>query len=334
MPRTRKPLSFNNNKSDVNEARLEEFVRKGFINKEGEPAWANKPLVEIELEKIRLPSFQIRLYYDRIKIEQIKATIRSFGIRQPLLLRPHPKKEGFYELVAGSQRRLSAQELNFSSVPARIDDVDDITALKIALLENDARSDPNPYEKARGTLRLLELSLKKPPEEVIQVLIALFNSENRDSDNNVIINSQEPKKILQIFEEQGTSWKSFVTNYIPLFKIPENVKQALEKGQLEYTKALKIAKIKNDKNREQLLLQVLEEGMSLREINNRIKQLEPQQQKKESVVLRERARTALKKATSTQLMKNPQVFKQIKKMTSQLETLIEQAEKQAEKSSG
>ncbi len=327
MPRARKALSFNSTKSEETEAKLEEFVTKGFINKQGEPAWKDLPILEVELKQILLPPFQIRLYHDRAKIEQIKATIRSFGIRQPLLLRPHPEKEGFYELVAGSQRRLSAQELDLSSVPAKVDEVDDLTALKIALLENDARSDPNPYEKARGTLRLLELSLNKSSEEAIQLLIALFNSENRDTDNNVIINSQEHQIILQIFDEQGTSWKSFVTNYLPLFKLPENVKQVLEQGQLEYTKALKIAKVKNDEEREQLLMQALSEGLSLREISNRIAQLQPEQKKKESVVLRDRARTALKKATSPQLMKNPQVFNKIKKITTQLENLIEQAEK-------
>ena len=326
MPRARKALSFNSTKSKETEAKLEEFVTKGFLNKQGEPAWKDSPILEVELERILPPPFQIRLYYDRAKIEQIKATIRSFGIRQSLLLRPHPEKEGFYELVAGSQRHLSAQELDFSSVPAKVDEVDDLTALKIALLENDARSDPNPYEKARGTLRLLELSLNKSSEETIQLLIALFNSENRDTDNNVIINSQEHQIILQIFDEQGTSWKSFVTNYLPLFKLPENVKKVLEKGQLEYTKALKIAKVKNEQEREQLLVQALTEGLSLREISNRIAQLQPQQQKKESVVLRDRARTALKKATSPQLMKNPQVFNKIKKITTQLENLIEQAE--------
>ena len=329
MPRTRKPLSFNSTKSDVNEARLEEFVTKGFINNQGNPAWKDAPILEVKLSQILLPSFQIRLFYDRNKIEQIKATISSFGIRQPLLLRPHPEKEGFYELVAGSQRRLSAQELNLSYVPAKIDEVDDVTALKIALLENDARSDPNPYEKARGTLKLLELSLRKPSDEVIQLLIALFNSENRKTDNNDIINSEEHLLILQIFKEQGTSWKSFVTNYIPLFKLPVNIKQALEEGQLEYTKALKIAKIKKEEEQKQILQQVIDEGLSLKEISKRITELQAPEQQKESVIIRERARTALKKATSPKLMKNPKILNQIKKITTQLEALIEKAENQS-----
>ncbi len=328
MPKTRKPLSFNNQVSKDTEAKLEEFVVNGFVNKQGNPAWSNSSTVEIELNKILVPCFQIRLYYDRTKIEQIKATIKTFGIKQPLLLRPHPVKEGFYELVAGSQRRLSAQELKLDTVPGKIDDVDDITALKIGLLENDARSDPNPYEKARGTLKLLELTLKKSESEVIQTLVSLFNAENRNSNNNDIIHSEEHQKILQIFKEQGTSWKSFVANYIPLFKLPENIKQALEEGQIEYTKALKIAKIKKEEEREEILQQVLDEGLSLKEISKRITQLQTPEQQKESVIIRDRARTALKKATSPKLMKNPKILNQIKKITTQLEALIEKAENQ------
>ena len=326
MPRKRKPLSFNSAKTDETEAQLEEFVSNGFVNEQGSPAWKNLPIVEVPLDRILLPPFQIRLYYDRAKIEQIKATILSFGIKEPLLLRPHPEKERYYELVAGSQRRLSAQELDYSPVPAKVDDVDDVTALKIALLENDARSDPNPYEKARGTLKLLQLSLDKPSEEIGQLLTALFNSENRNTDNNDIINPQERQIILQIFEEQGTSWKSFVTNYLPLFKLPEDVKQALEKGQLEYTKAIKIAKVKDDDDRARLLQQTLDKGLSIREISDRISQLQPQSSKNETATLRDRARTTFKKATSPKFMKDPKVQKQIKKITEQLEVLLEQTE--------
>lgn len=119
---------------------------------------------------------------------------------------------------------MAAQELAYSPVPGKIDDVDEITALKIALIENDARSDPNPFEKARGTLQLLSLVLNKSPEEVSRLLIAMFNEDNRDRgsnfDNNVIVSSEEQQLAINVFKEMGTSWKSFVANQLPLFKLP------------------------------------------------------------------------------------------------------------------
>ena len=324
MPRKRKPLSFNHHHQT--EAQLEEFVLQGVTNFQGEPAWANAAEIEVELERILLPDFQLRLYSERSKIEQIKATIQSFGIREPLLLRPHPEKKDYFELVAGSQRRLAAEELALSVVPVKVDEVDDLTALKIAILENEARSDPNPYEKARGTLRLLEMSLNKSTEEVTQLLIVLFNAENRGSDNNDMITAQESQLIWQIFAELGMNWKSFITNQLPLFKMPDDIKKVLERGELEYTKALKIAKVEDEQKRHQLLEEVKVKGLSVREIQQRISQIQPPKNQSEAAALRERARTVLKKATSPQLMKDPDNIKQIKKIVNQLEALLEKAQ--------
>lgn len=182
------------------------------------------------MDRIVLPQFQLRLYYDRAKIEQIKATIKSVGIREPTLLRPHPVKDRYFELIAGSQRRLSAEELGMPTVPAKVDDVDDLTAIKIALIENDARSDFNPYERTRGIAKILEVALQKSTDEVIQALTALFNAQNRQNDNNDIINSSEHQFIVSVFDEMGLHWKSFVTNQLPLLKLPLDVVSVLERG--------------------------------------------------------------------------------------------------------
>lgn len=325
MSRARKPLSFN--KEAQTEAKLEEFVLQGINNRSGEPAWSKSNEIEVEIDRILLPSFQIRSYYDRAKIEQIKATILSFGIREPLLLRPHPSENGYFELVAGFQRRRASIELNRSTVPAKIDEVDDLTALKIGIIENEARSDPNPYEKARALLKVLELGLNKSPEEIVQALIAMFNSENRGTDNNVIINPEQNKIIRQIFSELGINWKSFVTNQLPLFKLPDEIKNVLEAGKIEYTKAIKISKINDRAARTRLLEEVLEHGLSVREINAKINQINTTQTKNEVAALRERARSVLKKATSPKLMKDPQNIKQIKKIIERLESLIEKSNK-------
>lgn len=174
------------------EAALESFVlNDDLLNSKGQPAWSKSPIVEIKLDKIILPEFQLRLYYDREKIEQIKATIQSVGIREPLLLRPIPGKGKYFELIAGSQRRLAAEELGHRMVPAKVDEVDDLIALKIAIIENEARSDINPFERTRGIIQLLSTGLQMSNDEVAQILTSLFNAENRRSDNNVIINDEQ-----------------------------------------------------------------------------------------------------------------------------------------------
>jgi len=326
MNRRRKPLSFTQKNEQV-ESELEKFVLSGVNNANGKIAWQDSTEIQVELDKILLPEFQIRAYYDREKIEQIKATISAFGIKEPLLLRPHPQHKDYFELIAGSQRRLAAKELGLNTVPGKVDEVDNLAALKIAIFENEARSDLNPYEKARATLNLIKLALDKNTENTIEFLIALFNAENRGTDKTGIILSQESQIVKQIFNELGLSWKSFVTNKIPLFKLPIDIKESLEKGEIEYTKAIRIAKIKDEKDRMNLLSEVINAGLSINEINLKISQLQSTESKNETQILRSRARIAWKKVTSAQMMKNPKHFKQIKKIVDQLETIVEKAEK-------
>jgi ParB family transcriptional regulator, chromosome partitioning protein len=317
-------------KESETEAKIEDFVLNGqYTNIEGKPAWSESPLIEVELERIILPNFQLRLYYDRAKIEQIKATIQSVGIREPILLRNHPEKEGCYELIAGSQRRLSAQELNMPTVPAKVDDVDDLTAIKIALIENDARSDINPYERARGIAKILEVALDKSTDELIQLLTAIFNAQNRQNDNNDIINSKDYTFIISVFEEMGINWRSFVANQLPLLRLPSDVVAVLEKGNIEYTKAIKIARIKDESLRKKVLKSTLEKKLSIKQIQELIDKNRQEDSKNTDTVLRERVRLALSKATSPKLLKDPKIRRKVEGIARQLETLLAEIESSA-----
>ena len=65
------------------EAKIIEFVSSGTItNTSGDVPWANSQEVLVDLDKILLPDFQLRVYYDRQKIDQIKATTAT--IHSPL----------------------------------------------------------------------------------------------------------------------------------------------------------------------------------------------------------------------------------------------------------
>jgi ParB family transcriptional regulator, chromosome partitioning protein len=321
MVKQRRQLTLKN--GSETESKLEDFVLNGkFTNFNGQPAWSESPLVSVELDRIILPQFQLRLYYDRVKIEQIKATIQSVGIREPILLRPHPVKDGYFELIAGSQRRLSAEELGISTVPAKVDDVDDLTAIKIALIENDARSDFNPYERTRGIAKILEVALQKSTDEVIQALTALFNAQNRQNDNNDIIISTEHQFIVSVFDEMGLHWKSFVTNQLPLLKLPIDVISVLEKGEIEYTKAIKIARIKDESLRQEILLKSIERKLSIKQIQDLIDRCNLDNPKNMDSALRDRARSALVKVTSPKLLKDPKIRKRVENITKQLENLI------------
>lgn len=60
-----------------------------------------------------------------------------------------------YEIIAGERRWRAAQLAGFTDVPVIVRDVDDRTALELAIVENVQRSDLNPLEEAMGYEQLI-----------------------------------------------------------------------------------------------------------------------------------------------------------------------------------
>ena len=89
--------------------------------------------------------------------------------------------------------------------------------------------------------------------------------------------NSEYQVVEEVFAGLGLmTWESFVKNRLPLLNLPEEVMEALRSGQIAYTKAKAIASIKEHKKCQELLSAAIEEKLSLSQIRERIKALEPQ----------------------------------------------------------
>lgn len=78
---------------------------------------------------------------------QLAASIQAHGVLQPILVRP---VRGRYEIVAGERRWRAAQEAGLHSIPATVREMDDRTAVELAVLENVQREALTPLEEADG----------------------------------------------------------------------------------------------------------------------------------------------------------------------------------------
>ena len=110
----------------------------------------------IAVERIHPNPHQPRRHFDEVSLEELAASIRSKGVIQPLVLRPHPEIPENYEIVAGERRWRAAQRAQVHSVPAVIRELDDTEVLEIAIIENVQRSDLNPIEEALGFRQLID----------------------------------------------------------------------------------------------------------------------------------------------------------------------------------
>ncbi len=89
-------------------------------------------------------------------LAELAASIRQFGILQPLLARPHPIQVGAFDLRAGERRLRAAVMVELVTVPVIVREMSDEEALEVTVLENLQRENLHPLEEAKGVALLLE----------------------------------------------------------------------------------------------------------------------------------------------------------------------------------
>ncbi len=162
------------------------------VEKAQEPASAAQELL---IKNIAANPYQPRCNFDEEKLQELAASIKEFGVVQPVVVR---KKGRSYELVAGERRLRAAGLAGLTKVPAIIKDYDDTKMMEIALIENIQRHDLNPIEEAQGLRRLMQ-EFKLTQE--------------------------------QTAEKVGRS-RSAVTNILRLLNLPEQVQKQIINGVL------------------------------------------------------------------------------------------------------
>lgn len=97
-------------------------------------------------------------------VEELASSIRSQGIKQPLLVTPNGETDidghKQYRVVIGHRRLAAARQAGLSTVPAIVEEMDARREREIMLVENTQRSDLTPVEEADGYQGLLDLGVR------------------------------------------------------------------------------------------------------------------------------------------------------------------------------
>jgi ParB family chromosome partitioning protein len=89
---------------------------------------------------------QPRMVFEQDALNELSASIREHGVLQPILVRPLGPNT--YQIVAGERRWRASRLAGLETIPALIEDIDDDTALEIAIIENLQREDLTPLDEA------------------------------------------------------------------------------------------------------------------------------------------------------------------------------------------
>jgi ParB family chromosome partitioning protein len=182
---------------------------------------------EVDVDSIVPGPMQPRTHFDEASLESLADSIRSHGVVQPLVVR---RRDNGFELIAGERRWRAAKLAGLTRVPVVVKEVPDDNLLEIALIENIQREDLNPIEEAQAYKKLIET--------VGLTQEALASRVGRD--------------------------RSYITNYLRLLRLPEDVQQLVKEGRLSTGHARTILALTDLDLQRRVARQIIDGGLSVR----------------------------------------------------------------------
>jgi len=191
---------------------------------------------EIPIGQVQANPFQPRDVFEEEALNELAESIKVHGIIQPITVR----KLGYdsYQIISGERRTRAARLAGLTSIPAYIRLADDQGMLEMALIENIQREELNAMEIAFSYKRLLEE--------------CSLNQE-------------------QLGERVGKK-RSTVNNYLRLLKLPDNIQIAIRENEISMGHARAIINIEDQDDQQYLFHNIVEEGLTVRDIENLVRQ--------------------------------------------------------------
>ena len=198
----------------------------------------NTGITMLKLSDVEPNREQPRTNFEGSALLELADSIRSHGVLQPISVRKRPN--GYYEIIAGERRWRAAKIAGLSEIPALVREVDDKQAAELTLIENLQREDLNPAEEARGYRDLMER----------------FDLTQEEA-----------------AEKVGKS-RAAVANLLRILKLPKEVLERVESGDLSYGHARALIPLSNIYGDKELLSkakEVIAKDLSVRQTENLVK---------------------------------------------------------------
>ncbi|HHV46448.1 MAG TPA: ParB/RepB/Spo0J family partition protein [Tissierellia bacterium] len=185
-------------------------------------------IVEIDVNLVVSNKDQPRKEFEKESLEELRDSIKKYGIIQPIVVR---KISGKYEIIAGERRWRAAKEANLDKVPCIIKEVDDMEAIKIALIENIQRQDLNPIEEANAFKALMD---------------------------NFSLTQEE------VAEAVGKS-RSYIANTIRLLNLDKEILDYVSQGKISAGHGKALLSVKNKKERLDIAKAIVDKNLNVRD---------------------------------------------------------------------
>ena len=188
-------------------------------------------ITNVKISELRSNPYQPRQVFKQEALQELSDSIKEHGVFQPIIIKKSIKG---YEIIAGERRVKASQMAGLDEIPAIIRDFTDEEMMEIALLENLQRENLNPIEESRAYKKLIE-TLNITQEELA-------------------------KRV-------GKS-RSYITNMIGLQTLPAPIQDMISDNKMSMGHARVLSKLENENQQKELADKIIEDGMSVRELEN------------------------------------------------------------------
>lgn len=186
---------------------------------------------------------QPRKVFDPEKLAALESSIKEHGVIQPILI---TKEDTGYQIVAGERRWRAAKNIGLKSIPVVVKSLTEKEVAEIALIENLQREDLNDIEEGMA----------------YQSLIKEYNF------------TQE-----QVAHLVGKS-RSYITNTMRLLKLDDLTIDALNDKKISGGHGRTLLSVSDLSLRKILLEQIINEGLSVREVERLASKMTKEQKSK------------------------------------------------------
>ena len=219
----------------------------GYINKEivnDAVRQDTSDVLRIPVDRIEPNPFQPRMSFDQDALAELTASIRTFGLIQPITVRR--KADGKYQIISGERRYRACRAAGMDMVPAYIRDASDQGMLEMAIVENIQREDLDPIEEAMSYRRLIEEC------DLTQEQMADRVGKKRAS----------------------------IANTLRLLKLPAKVQHDLKVGLVSVGHAKVLLGIEDPALQEALCDAIVRNGLSVRQLEEKVRKAQETPQEK------------------------------------------------------
>ena len=177
---------------------------------------------------------QPRQHFDQASLEELAASIREHGVLQPVLVRP--QAGGGFQLIAGERRWRAAKIAGLEEVPAIVEEIDDQSAMEIAIIENLQREDISLLDEADMFERMT---------------------------------SQHGYSLRKLAQKLGKD-KGYIENRLRLADAPPEIRELVSVRRDTLSAAYELMKVESPRKRKRLAAQVASGELSLVKLRQRI----------------------------------------------------------------